>query len=133
MPRQIVAWVEPTDAAAPENMESRRYGVGIVQGGNAEIDRFRLMIDLHQERRSTSAAKLAMTEAGRLKAPDVLLAGGPTEIAGGHAGKDHRRRAAIELTGPAMAPARVEGIAQKLVSDASAKASTSPISHAASR
>jgi thioredoxin 1 len=44
---------------------------GIVERGDAEIHRFRLVIDLHQERRAAFGAELAVAEAGR--APIWLL------------------------------------------------------------
>ena len=57
VPRQVVARIEPGDLASPEDMEAGRDRFRVVERRDAEIDRFGLMIDLHQERRSALAAE----------------------------------------------------------------------------
>src|SRR4051812_39015736 len=61
--REFVLRFEPADFAAPEDVEAGRDGVRLVERGNAEVHRFRLMIDLHQEWRSAFAAEFPVAEA----------------------------------------------------------------------
>jgi hypothetical protein len=44
-------------------MEARDDRVGLVQGRDAKVDGFGLVVDLHQERRPALAAEFAMPEA----------------------------------------------------------------------
>ena len=50
--------VRTSRPCCPEDVEARRDRVGIVERRDAEIDRFGLVVDLHQERRSAFAAKV---------------------------------------------------------------------------
>ena len=112
-----------TDLACPEDVKSGRDRARIVERRDAEIDGFRLVVDLHQERRPAFAAEFAVAEARRSDRLHLVRAFGPDEVAVGNAGEDHRRRAAVELAGAAMAPAAVERLALQLVADCAAHAS----------
>src|SRR3982750_1179386 len=70
-------------------MESRRDGVGIVQGRDAEIDRLGLVIDPHVKRRRALAAKAAMAETARLYGPHRIRPRNGHPIAGLDAGEGH--------------------------------------------
>src|SRR5919106_2758574 len=110
-------------------MEAGRYRIRLVQGCDAEIHSLRLMIDLHQERRPALAAELAVAEARLFQVANLAFALRPAEVAHRHAREYHCRRSAAQLAGPAMAPSCVEWIAQKLVSNGSAKAPSDPPPH----
>ena len=124
MPREVVAGFEPADPARVEDMETRRGRIGIVEGRNAEIDRFRLMINRHQEGRAARAAETAMTEVARFERLHLVLASCEDEVPDGQAREGHCRRSGIELAGPAVAIAGVERAAAERVADGTAGAST---------
>jgi hypothetical protein len=102
-----------------------------VERCDAEIDGFGLMIDLHVEWRSALPAKSAMPEAAGSNGPNRLLSADDPVIRSRNACENHCRRPAIELAGPAMAPACIERLACELVADVSAHAATGPFFHAA--
>ena len=129
MPGKFVTWLEPADPASPEDMKSGSSCFSVVERRDAEIDRLGLMIDLHQKRRAAIAAEFAVTEARRGNGPHLLRPLDPDEIVDRNARKDHRRRAAVELAGPAMTPAAVERFALELVSNPAAEAATGQSCH----
>src|SRR5438270_13376800 len=98
-------------------MEARRGRVRVVESRNAEIDRLRLVIHLHQEWRSAFAAEVTMAETGGGHRLHLLAALGPHEIAVGNACEDHPRGAAAELAGAAMAPSGIKRIALQFIAD----------------
>src|SRR5687768_16869580 len=123
---QLVPRVEPADTASPEDMEARLDRVGPVESGDAEIDCFRLMINLHVEGRAALATKPPVAEAARLDRPDRVRALLCDPVAVTDAGERYRRSAAVQLAGPAMAPAGVERSAVQPVAYGSAQASAGP-------
>jgi hypothetical protein len=92
-------------------MEGRPDLAGLVQGCDAKIDRFGLIVHTHVERRSAGAAKGTVSEAARSDPLDRLLTGDEGKVVDGNASENHGRRAAAELAGPAVTPARVEWLA----------------------
>ena len=60
VPGQVVVRLEPADLASPENVKAGSDRFRLVQRDDAEVDGFRLVVDLHQERRSAFAAELAV-------------------------------------------------------------------------
>src|SRR5678816_3749980 len=107
----MIAGVEPVDFASPEDMESRRNRFRVVERRNTEVDRFRLVVHLHQKRCATFAAKASVAEAGRGNFPYLFSTLRPDQVTGPDACENHCRGAAIELAGPAVAPAAIEGFA----------------------
>src|SRR6185437_511338 len=57
VPRELILRREPAYPASPKDMELRSDHFGIVERRDAEIDRFRLVIDLHQEGRAARSAE----------------------------------------------------------------------------
>jgi hypothetical protein len=57
VPGQVVGGVEPVDLACPEDVIFWRDGVRIVERDDAEVERFGLVIDRYEQRRSALGAK----------------------------------------------------------------------------
>src|SRR5437588_8487742 len=123
MLRQIVAWIEPRDLARPEDMEFGRNRAWLIQRHDAEVGRVRLVIDLDMERCAALLAERPLPEAARSNDFDRVFARRRDPIAAPDARECHRRGAAIELAGAAMAPAGIERVAVELEPYAPAHAS----------
>jgi hypothetical protein len=103
-------------------VELGRDRPGFIKRDDAEIERVGLMVDVDVERAPALTAKGSMSEAARFHRPDRRGSLGEGPIVVPDAGKGHRRGAAVELAGPAMAPAAVERVAFQLVPDRAAHA-----------
>src|SRR5947209_18846874 len=110
----MVHWVELCGLAAPEDVISRRYGIRIVEGEGADVERFGLVFDCNDEWRPALRAEGSLPEAARADAPDRICAGSCDPVAALDAGKRLRRCSAAELAGAAMAPAAVERLTLEL-------------------
>ena len=127
--RQAVVELQPINPARPEDVKAGAHAPRLVQGGDAEIQCVGLVLDMGVKRRSALPAEAAMPKAARSDAANRRFTGLQPIMCHRHGSEDHRRRAAVELAGPAMAPARVIGLAVQREANRSTKASAGPMSH----
>lgn len=123
VPRQSIVVVHPGDSAAPEDMKAWIHGFGLVEGCDAEIDRFWLVIHFHEERSPTAAAERAATEGRGFDRRYNVRSSRPHKVALGNGREDHRGRTTIELARTAVAPTAIEWFAPELVAYRSAHTS----------
>ena len=99
-------------------------GVRIVQCTNANIDFVDLMADVDGQRRAAQTTELSFAKRRRLELCDVLAAPIDHEFVEWHGSEHHAWRSRNMLADPAMTPARIIGLGDKMESHRTAGTST---------
>ncbi|MEO8375538.1 MAG: hypothetical protein ABI471_09950 [Sphingomonas bacterium] len=90
---EVIRGWRPGDVIGVENMELGHDAIGLVERGDAEIQRLCLVIDPHEQGRAASGAEAAAAEIARLEGADEIRSLLIVPVADRHGRKGHGRTA----------------------------------------